>query len=175
MQIANCFVALGGDKGNAVPRYGVTPGEIVVLFAIHGDEAVFDIEPAGEVERSGRDELRRIREVYSVAKDENGAHIVGKVFPGTGARVPTSLEELEISPVLFKALSRVTAATAPAVDAQMAAAATPVAIADEDGLAEIQADDEPTPPSQIEAPAPKPEPTVRNRRAATAPSTAVFE
>ena len=40
MQTANVLLALGGKRGESVPKYGVTPAEVVVLQQLHGQDAV---------------------------------------------------------------------------------------------------------------------------------------
>lgn len=141
MQIANCLVALGGDKDNWVPRYGVTAAELVVLRALHGEDAVGDIEPAGEITRGNRDELLRLKAAYGSAKDEDNKAIVENVFPGSGAILPKTLADLELPEVHFKALSRASAGTAPSKAASAVAAARPADVEfDEDGVAEVAAD-----------------------------------
>lgn len=130
MEIANIMVALGGDKGNTVPKYGVTAAEAAVLRAIHGDDAVFDIQPTGEIEVSNRDELERIRLTYGAAKDSEGNSIVGMMFPGAAARVFTAFNELDLAEHLFLAITRVTAAikeAAPKRGKKAAEPAPPVA------------------------------------------------
>lgn len=114
MQTANILLALGGDSGNTVPKRGVTAAEIAVLRAIHGNEAVFDIEPAGEAvdegrPRSNRAELNRLRALYGRAMDSENNSIVAQLFPGAAARVHETLGELELDPSFFKPLARATA------------------------------------------------------------------
>ena len=110
MQTANIMLALGGDHGTLVPKTGVTVSEIAVLMAIHGNTAVLDIEPSEDVERSDREEVRRLNEIYGRAKTQgpNGdVLIVGMLFPGAAARAFQTLEELEIDESFYKAASRV--------------------------------------------------------------------
>jgi len=113
MQTANLFVALGGDMGNTVPKYGVTAAEIAVLQAIHGDEAVTGIEPVGEIRVSAREERERLGLVYGGAKDNDNNRIVDLVYPGAAARLFERLEELNLSDEQFKPISRVSARRAP--------------------------------------------------------------
>lgn len=108
MQIANCQVAIGGDVGNTVPKYSVTAAEIAVLRAIHGDHAVLDIDPIGNVERGNGEELGRIRAAYGNARDTENNSIVNMLFPGAAARVFQTINELEIPEEFFKPTSRAT-------------------------------------------------------------------
>lgn len=143
MEIADVMVALGGDKGNTVPKYGVSVSEVAVLRAIHGDDAVFDIKPTGERAVSNRDELERLRLTYGGAKDGEGNSILGQMFPGAAARVFQTFDELDLPEFLLLPTQRVStkveAAPAPTKRAKKAAAAEPapepvqVAV-DDDGL-----------------------------------------
>ncbi|MGN6451327.1 MAG: hypothetical protein ACTHLK_22585 [Brucella intermedia] len=107
MDVCNAMLALGGDRGNTVPKYNITAAEIAVLQAIHGDEAVTDIEVIGDVDRSNRDELARLRQAYGRARPEGSdvSH-VDALFPGAAARVFDTVEELELDEIFFKAEKR---------------------------------------------------------------------
>ena len=114
MQTANCFVYLGGDKGNSVPVSGATASEIAVLRVIHGDDAVHDIEPAGEVKISHRAERSRLLEKYGARRPDrpNGepfSEAVELLFPGAAARLFDTLEDLDLPEHLFKPIERETA------------------------------------------------------------------
>ena len=129
MQIANVLVAVAGDPGNTVPKYGVTAAEIAVLRMIHGDEAVTDIEPAGSVSTSNRAELARLRGVYGGATDGDGNRLVEQLFPGAAARVFESLAELGIPEQFFKATGRMQAPEAEQEPVEPEPAPAPVAAA----------------------------------------------
>lgn len=113
MQIANVTVAIGGDAGNTVPKYGVTAAEIAVLRLIHGEDALTEIDPAGEIVRTNRAELDRLRTIYGGAQDGDGNRLVDQLFPGAGARVFATIAELEIPENFFKATGRVKAEAVP--------------------------------------------------------------
>ncbi|MCY0148311.1 hypothetical protein OEG84_11465 [Hoeflea sp. G2-23] len=112
MQTANIMLALGGDSGTTVPKYAVTASEIAVLRAIHGLDAVTEVEPTADREINNREEIARLRNLYGHAKtqDESGNNvsIVAQIFPGAAARAFRDLEELEIPAQYFKAEKRVT-------------------------------------------------------------------
>jgi hypothetical protein len=131
MQTANVMVALGGDTGNTVPRAGVTAAEIAVLRSIHGDEAVFDIEPTGSITRDNREERRRLLETYP-ARDGENKLIVEQLFPGAAARVFEAIDELGLPEEFFKATGRVAAEPAPKKTGRKAASKAAPATADED-------------------------------------------
>lgn len=122
MQIANILLALGGDSGNVVPKYKVTPAEVAVLRLIHGDEAVTDIEPlsADAIDedsgrpRTHRQEITRLSHVYGKVQPNGrrAAPAVAQLFPGAAARVFESFDELDLPDVFFKATGRVKPAPA---------------------------------------------------------------
>lgn len=104
------MVALGGDKGTTVPKYDVTASEIAVLMAIHGNDAVHDIEPGEDIERSDREEIARLAAKYGRAKvhtEDGDTFVMKRLFPGHGARAVQTLEELAIPEEFYKAESRV--------------------------------------------------------------------
>ena len=110
MDTANALVALGGDRGNSVPKYDLTPAEILVLQVVHGEDAVYDIVPLDEqVERTHKSELERLFRTYGRAQPDGtkSAPAVQQLFPGAAARVPTTLSELELAEDFFKAVTRV--------------------------------------------------------------------
>lgn len=110
MQAANVMVALEGDLGNTVPKYGVTPAEVAVLRAIHGDEAVFDIEPLDdEIEITSRIERDRLLQVYGKFVGGRDVSPVSELFPGVAARLFESFDELDLDDSFFKPAARVRA------------------------------------------------------------------
>ena len=91
--------------------------------AIHGEAAVNEIEPCEppeDAEPHNRGELRRLREKYGRAKDDNDTAIVDVLYPGAAARVFERLDELGVDESFYKAEARVKA-----VPAKPAAAAKP--------------------------------------------------
>lgn len=136
MQTANIMLAIGGDRGNTVPKYAISVAEIVLLRAIHGEDAVFDVEPletpAMDEGRaiSNRAELNRLRHAYD-AKDADGGRIVDQVYPGAAARVFETLDEIDMPEEYFKPTAR-TAPIKAAPAAKPRAKAKTVADADPD-------------------------------------------
>ncbi|MFY7925569.1 MAG: Rho termination factor N-terminal domain-containing protein [Aquidulcibacter sp.] len=116
METANVFVAIGGDRRNTVPKYNVTVAEVEVLRFIHGEDAVFDIELLPEtVKRTHRQEIGRLTEKYG--RQEGEARVspaVATLYPGSGARVPETFEDLDLPDELFIAIGRKTTASKPA-------------------------------------------------------------
>lgn len=108
MQTLNCLLALGGDIGNTVPKYNITPAEVAVLREIHGADAVSEIQVIGSIERSHREERVRLDEIYAKVMP-NGQRIspeVQRLFPGAAARVFVTIDELGLPDDLFKAERR---------------------------------------------------------------------
>ena len=129
MQLANILLRLAGDTGNTVPKYDVTPSEIAVLRHIHGDEAVIDVEPTGDVKRTSRAERERLSERYGRI-GPNGTFVsraVDDLFPGVATRVFEDLDELGLPEEFFKAEKRMTAAPAPVIAADVVKPAKPKA------------------------------------------------
>lgn len=117
MQSANILLSLGGDSGNQVPKYDVTAAEIAVLRAIHGEDAVTDIQPVPDkvanqdtVKRGQRAELARLRAIYGRATDGENNVVLDMLFPGAAARVFETIDELDLDPSFFAAKDRVTTA-----------------------------------------------------------------
>lgn len=118
MQTANILLMLGGDRDNQIPKFGVTPSEVAVLRLIHGDEAVTDIEPIGEVKRSSKEERQRLTDIYARIQPNGGRRAVEveALFPGAAARVFETFDEIEIDESFFKAETRVVAKKADPLD-----------------------------------------------------------
>ena len=109
MELANALVALNGDRGNTVPVMRATPAQIAVLCAIHGQDAVFDIQPLDEeIDRSNRDELNRLARKYT-GQNEDGTPIVRVVYPGASPILHRTLEDLGLPEDQFKATERMSA------------------------------------------------------------------
>lgn len=107
MQIANIILALGGDTRNTVPKYGVTVSEIAVLRAIHGDDAVTDIDPVGNIGRTSREEIARLKHAYPKVAPDGKTTVVTELFPGASPAFKT-FDDLEIDPSMFKPVTVMT-------------------------------------------------------------------
>ena len=123
MKLANIMLAIGGGRDNTFPKYDITAGEIAVLRAIHGEDAVFDVEPTdadalneNDAPRTNRQELARLKAVYGGAQDGNGGRIVEALYPGAAARVFEAFDELDLPEDYFKSTGRVAVAAPVAND-----------------------------------------------------------
>ncbi len=113
MQTANIMLAIGGDAGTTVPKYDVTPSEVAVLRMIHGDSAVFDIEPTckltGDDKRTDREEIARLAALYGSAKistPTGEVPVMTHLFPGGGARAYQDFDDLDIPEEFYKPTER---------------------------------------------------------------------
>lgn len=77
MQIVNCTVAIAGEAGMTVYKERVSVPEILVLRAIHGEDAVRNIEVIEDADIDSNDERARLLSIYinpeGVVKDTLGA------------------------------------------------------------------------------------------------------
>jgi hypothetical protein len=109
MQIITALLALGGDPRNTVPLDHITVAEAHLLRAIHGHEAVFDVQPVeGEIDVAPRAEIARLAEQYA-ARDEDGNSIVARVFAGGAASVPMEIADMDLPETAFRVTQRVSA------------------------------------------------------------------
>lgn len=107
MQIADIMLALGGNLGHTVQKFGVTPAEVAVLREIHGEAAVFDIQPLDdEVERSSKEERSRLLMIYGKPPGSQEISAVDFLFPGAAARLFEDFAELELDDSFYKATDR---------------------------------------------------------------------
>ena len=113
MQTANIMLAIGGDAGTTVPKYDVTPSEVAVLRMIHGDSAVFDIEPTGKLtgddKRTDREEIARLAALYGSAKistPTGEVPVMTHLFPGGAARAYQDFDDLDIPEEFYKPTER---------------------------------------------------------------------
>lgn len=97
MKLANCYLALGGDTNNTVPKRGVTPGEVAVLMAIHGEDAVSKIDLLDdETKTSPRDVLSDLIHRYGGAKNSENKSIVRQMFP-QASMLPAEFSDLGLA------------------------------------------------------------------------------
>jgi hypothetical protein len=65
MQICNCTVALGGDINMVIVKERVTVPELMILRAVHGEDAVRNIEVIDTVSIDTGDERSRLMTTYT--------------------------------------------------------------------------------------------------------------
>lgn len=104
MQLINVMLRLGGDVRNTVPKFGITVAEAQLLRAIHGDDALSDVEPLdAEVDITPRKEVERLAEVYT-GRDPDGRPIVLSAF---AAGTPSTIDDLGLDETAFAVAERV--------------------------------------------------------------------
>lgn len=96
MQIGTCIVRLGGDLNNSVFKRNVTPAEILVLQAIHGQESITRVRGTGANKVPHVEELNRLVLIYGGAKNNKEESIVAKMWPTFGARLPVNFKDIGI-------------------------------------------------------------------------------
>lgn len=87
MQVVNCTVAIGGEAGMTVLKTNVTVPEIMVLRAIHGEDAVRNIEVLSNEDISSNDERERLLSIYKMPEG-----IVKETIGATGP-LPKTIDE----------------------------------------------------------------------------------
>jgi len=96
MELATCMLALGGDAGQTIQKYNVTPSEVAVLRLIHGNDSVTEIVKIGKVDRPMRVERARLVEAYGRGMDGViRCPAVDSLFPGVAARLFERFSEIE--------------------------------------------------------------------------------
>lgn len=96
MQHVKCYVYLGGDRNHSVLLESVSVAEVVVLRALHGDDAVFGITRTEMKKTPIKDELDRLRVKYDPSGiTDGGLRIVERLFPGSNPKaVPINLSDI---------------------------------------------------------------------------------
>lgn len=103
MEIGNCSLALGGDPGNTIKKFSVTPTEVAVLQVLHGEDAVSDIEITGDVARGNREERERIVQNYGKRNGDGTmqSKALDSLFPGIAAPLFQRFVDLELNDGAF--------------------------------------------------------------------------
>lgn len=91
MQICNCTVAIGGDPGMTVFKERVTVPELMVLQAVHGDDAVRHIEVIADETVNSNEERERLSFIYKTPEG------VVKATLGAVGALPKTLDESGIA------------------------------------------------------------------------------
>lgn len=92
MKLHTCKVRLQGEVKDEVLKINATAAEIRVLQSIHGDDAVLDIKPTGEADRSEAEERKRLMAIY-------GQRTVEEMFGVKVATVTGELPDEMLAPV----------------------------------------------------------------------------
>lgn len=84
MELYDAKVRLNGKIQNEVPKTSITAAELLVLRAIHGDDAVVDLKIAGDEPKSHDDERDRLGRLY-------GDKVVRELFGASHQELPRRL------------------------------------------------------------------------------------
>jgi len=100
MQLVSCYVNLAGDLRHVVFKQSVSVAEVLVLRALHGQNAVTKIMPIGSA--SGHvignvAEKDRLTDIYGRKRDGIGRALIEKLFPGFNPRMPATLKDIGVS------------------------------------------------------------------------------
>lgn len=95
MQTVTCDVRLGGDVGSVVRKEGISVPEVLVLRAIHGNDAIVNITATEGRNVSQKAEFDRLAQKYRVRTSDDKA-LVPSLFPGAIPQLPTRLAEIGI-------------------------------------------------------------------------------
>lgn len=93
MQTATGMVRIGGSLLHTVRKHGLTPAEIVVLRAVHGNDAVTQLRAERTPLKMKRndEELERLELRY-------GGKVVREVcFPGHSPKLPKTFKEIGLN------------------------------------------------------------------------------
>lgn len=114
MQTANLLLNLAGSRDQQVQKFGVTPPEAALLMALHGGDALSDIEIIGERETSSAEERERLAAIYSRLVPGGGDRGPGRacpeldaLFPGLRAKLPEEFADLGFHESMFKVSPKV--------------------------------------------------------------------
>lgn len=100
MRLCDLTVRLNDSTGHTVRKTDVTPAEIVVLQAIHGESAVVEIEPKKDVKRSVAEEWDRLTHTYGRPTDglmdAGNGDLLERLFPGalSSKRLPVTMKDI---------------------------------------------------------------------------------
>lgn len=87
MQIVNCTVAIAGEAGMTVYKERVSVPEILVLRAVHGEDAVRNIEVIEDADVDSNEERARLTSMYKTPEN-----IVRDTL-GTVGPLPKTIED----------------------------------------------------------------------------------
>lgn len=104
MQVATILLNIGGDAGNQVPKYNVTPSEVHVLQLLHGSDAVNEIEITGDEKRTSKQERERLVHIYAQPQPngERRSPAIDTLFPGVAARLYENFSEMDLEDHVYK-------------------------------------------------------------------------
>lgn len=157
MQLCNIQLRLGGSLLHTVPKTDVTPAEILVLRALHGEDAVTSVRPTKfDKTRRHEAEFERLSTLYdraasASAPGEEAKSVMGTLFPGAMKKLPVHLKDIGLgyllSPSSVAAAAREDADQAALDAARKGALEAAVPVPNEDDEPDEPAADIFTPPA----------------------------
>lgn len=89
MQRCKVIVRMGVGQGalTTVQKENVSPAEIAILTAIHGEGSVTDIQPTNQCKTPHAAERSRLSTTY-------GHHVLDRIFPGEFTKLPVTLADI---------------------------------------------------------------------------------
>lgn len=90
MQKCSATIRLGGSLLHTVRKHKISPAEVVVLRAVHGDDAVAEMELDRAEPTRRAEELEMLVTTY-------GEEVVAKCFPGHAPSIPTRFAEIGVN------------------------------------------------------------------------------
>src|SRR3546814_9505824 len=87
MQRVDCQVRLSGKLTHTVGKKNISVAEIVALRAIHGADAVVDVQPKANDKTPHAAEMDHLRKTY-------GDKVILALLPGHSPRIPVSLKDV---------------------------------------------------------------------------------
>lgn len=108
MRSYNCLVNVGKEHLTTVQKLGTTAAEILVLRAIHGEDAVLDIRKGKMDKRAHAEEYARLQGLYGGTKvrigdDETASNVpvlVSLFGPAGASHLPVELPEDKALPFI---------------------------------------------------------------------------
>lgn len=98
MQLCNAEVRIADSPGHTVFKVDITPAEIIVLRAIHGEASVIDITPTMHVNRDSQGEFLRLQSIYGRSPEglmnAGNGELLERIFPGLPKRLPDTLSDI---------------------------------------------------------------------------------
>lgn len=105
MQVCSIDLRLGGSLNHTISKNNVTPAEIVILKAIHGEDAVVNIRPIKMDGRRNDVELDRLQRLYgrnpSGLMDAGNGDLIEKLFPGAVKKLPIRLKDIGLGDLMY--------------------------------------------------------------------------
>ncbi len=103
-KMPTCSIELKTTQwGTTVPKTNVTPAEMLFLVADNhqyvGGDPITDFKETDPVERTGHEEISRLKKMYNRTK-------ISKIYPSVMAQLPATFEEARKIGVTFNLSSR---------------------------------------------------------------------